>query len=81
MRPELYQQIMIVKDVSQAGLQRGDLAMLVDYVPHPQGGEEGVVLEVFNILGESLRVVTIPVSAIAALQADYLPVVRPLLSA
>lgn len=81
MRPELYQQIMIVKDVPQAGLQRGDLAMLVDYVPHPQGGEEGVVLEVFNILGESLRVVTIPVSAIAALQADYLPVVRPLLSA
>jgi hypothetical protein len=72
---------MIVKDVPQAGLQRGDLAMLVDYIPHPQGGEEGVVLEVFNILGESLRVVTIPVSAIAVLQADYLPVVRPLLSA
>lgn len=76
-----YQQIMIMKDVPQAGLQQGDLAMLVDYIPHPRGGEEGVVLEVFNILGESLRVVTVPVSAIGVLQADYLPVVRPLLSA
>jgi hypothetical protein len=81
MKPELYQQIMIVRDSREAGLQRGDLAMLVDYVPHPHGGEEGAVLEVFNILGESLRVVTVPVSAIATLQADYLPVARPLLPA
>jgi len=72
---------MLIDDVPQAALQRGDLAVLLEYVPHPRGGEEGVVLEVFNILGESLRVVTVPVSAIGVLQADYLPVVRPLLSA
>ncbi|HUN05771.1 MAG TPA: hypothetical protein PLQ56_04200 [Aggregatilineales bacterium] len=81
MKPELYQQVMLIDDVPQAALQRGDLAVLLEYVPHPRGGEEGVVLEVFNILGESLRVVTVPVSAIGVLQADYLPVVRPLLSA
>ncbi|MHB8629513.1 MAG: DUF4926 domain-containing protein [Aggregatilineales bacterium] len=78
MRPELYQQIAMSLDVPEVQLKRGDLAMLVDYVPHPHGGEEGAVLEIFNVLGESIRVATVPVSAIEALRPDQMPSVRPL---
>ena len=78
MKPELYQQIALTRDVPEAGLRHGDLAMLVDYVPHPRGGEEGAVLEIFNILGESIRVATVPVSAIEILRPDQMPSVRSL---
>jgi hypothetical protein len=81
MKPERFQQVMLRQDVPAAGLQRGDLAVLVDMVPHPQGGEEGAVLEVFNLRGDSLRVVTVPISAITTLGAEYLPAARPLISA
>jgi hypothetical protein len=36
------------------------LAILLDYVPYPEGGEQGCVVEVFNALGESITVVTVP---------------------
>lgn len=52
--------------------------MLIDYVPHPRGGEEGAVLEVFNAVGESITVVVVPGSAIATLRADQVPAVRVL---
>ena len=39
-------------------------------------GEAGAILEVFNVLGESIDVVTVPVSAIAPLTADQIPAVR-----
>ena len=44
------------------------MAVLVDYVPHPEGGEEGCVLEVFNALGESLAVVAVRESEVEALR-------------
>jgi hypothetical protein len=33
-------------------------------VPHPNNGEQGCVLEVFNVTGESIAVVIVPVSDI-----------------
>lgn len=76
MRPDLFQRVVLNKDVPDEQLQQGDLAWLVDYVPHPTGGEEGAVLELFNVMGESIRVVVVPVSAIAPLRADLIPTAR-----
>jgi hypothetical protein len=78
MKLDLYQQVVVVRNVAEANLKQGDVATLVDYVPHPSGGEEGAVLEVFNAIGESVAVVTVPVSAISPLSADQLPTVRNL---
>ena len=78
MKLDLYQEVALVRDVPEAGLRAGDVAVLVDYVPHPAGGEEGAILEVFNAVGESIAVVTAPASAIAQLRADQVPSVRPL---
>jgi hypothetical protein len=79
MTMELYQEVSLTRDLPDKHLRKGDVAVLVDYVPHPTGGELGAILEIFNAVGESVGVVTIPISAIAPLRADQLPAVRPVL--
>jgi hypothetical protein len=78
MRLNLYQEVAITRDVPEEELKAGDVAMLIDYVLHPCGGEEGAILEVFNAVGETISVVTVPASAIAPLRADQVPAVRML---
>ena len=81
MKLELYQEVALLNDVPEASLRAGDVAMWVDAVPHPTGGETGAVLEVYNALGESIGVVTVPLSAIAPLRSDQVPAVRTLTQA
>jgi hypothetical protein len=75
-KPELYQRVVLKRDIPEEGLKQGDLAWLVDYVEHPAGGEDGAVLELFNVLGDSIAVVTVPASAIGILRADFIPSAR-----
>ncbi len=81
MTVELYQEIALNRDFPASNLHRGDIATLVDYVPHPSGDEEGAVLEVFNALGESVSVVTVPISSIDTLQPNDLLSIRRLAQA
>ena len=78
MKPELYQRVALARDFPEYQLQRGDVATLIDYVPHPNGGEKGCVLEVFNAIGESIRVSVVPESAVEPLRADEVMAVRSL---
>jgi hypothetical protein len=80
MSSELYAQVALRCDLKARNLKRGDVATVVDRVPHPTGGEDGYVLEVFNALGESIAVVTVPASDIEALREDEVFAVRPLAS-
>ena len=68
MRLKLYQEVAITRDISDENLKAGDVAVLIDYVSHPGGGEEGAILEVFNAVGESIGVATVPAAAIAPLR-------------
>jgi len=77
---ELYEQIALRQDVPDYGLKQGDIATLVEYVPHPTGGEEGCILEVFNAVGDSIAVITVPISVIEPLQADEILTIRSLVS-
>jgi hypothetical protein len=81
MKPTLYAEVALTRDIPAEKLQAGDIGVLVEYVTHPTGGEEGAVLEIFNAIGESIALVTVPVSAIAPLSADQVPTVRPRLVA
>jgi hypothetical protein len=76
MKPNLYQRVVLTRDLPEENLCKGDLARLIDYVLHPAQGEESAVLELFNIMGDSIAVVTVSVSAIAALSANLVPVAR-----
>ena len=78
---ELYTQISLKQDFPKYNLKKGDIATFIDTVPHPQGGEEGYVLEVFNALGESISTVIVPKSAVAPLRSDEILSVRSLIEA
>ena len=78
MKLELYQEVALTRDLPEHRLRAGDIATLVDFVPHPAGGEDGCVLEVYNAVGESIAVVAVPISAVSALRADEILSVRSL---
>ncbi len=67
---ELYQYVALSRDLLEHKLKQGDVAMLIDYVTHPSGGEDGYILEVFNAIGDSMRVLTIPISAVEKLPSE-----------
>ncbi len=81
MKPELFQRVVVNRDMPEEGLKKGDVAWLIDYLEQTADGEEGCVLEVFNALGESIHVVAVPVSTIEPLRADQVPAVRSLAQA
>lgn len=75
---KLYEQVALRRDFPEHNLKQGDIATLVEYVPHPDGGEEGCILEIFNAIGDSIAVIVVPVSAIEPLHADEILNVRML---
>jgi hypothetical protein len=77
-QPALYDRVAIARDLDAHGLKRGDVATVVDTVPHPAGGPTGLVLEVTNALGESLQVVVVTPADIEPLRANEVLAVRPL---
>jgi hypothetical protein len=77
-KPDLYTDVILTRDVPEARLKVGDIAILIDYLDHPQGGEPGCILEVFNVLGESIDVITVPLSAVESPRADQVPSARTL---
>lgn len=78
MRASMFERVALKQNVDGHWLRAGDVAYLVDYVPHPSGGERGCVLEVFNAVGESIATVTVPESSVEPLEADEVLSVRRL---
>ena len=74
---QLFEDIVLAKDISEKGLRQGDVATIIDHHPVADG-EDGYSLEIFNALGETIAVVTVAESAIAPLTAEGVFSVRPL---
>ena len=64
---ELYQRVVLNADQPQYNFKKGDVGTLIDTVPHPTGGEDGYILEIFNAKGESVSVITVSQSQVAPL--------------
>ena len=75
---DLYQYVALSRDIPEYNLKQGDVAMLIDYVTHPSGGEDGYILEVFNAVGDSLAVLTVTISTVSKLPSEAVLSVRPL---
>ena len=75
---ELYSQVALARDVPEQGLCRGDIATVVESLAatDASGGERGYILEVFNAIGETIAVVTVPISAVEPLHANEVLSVR-----
>ncbi len=79
MKLKLYQRVALARDLPEHGLQKGDVAVIVEHLPATPAseGEEGYALEVFNALGETIDVVIVPASAVTPVSEDEILHVRP----
>ena len=64
-----FQQVALAKDIPENNLRRGDLATIVEIHP-ANGGEVAYSIEIFNALGETIAVTTVPESALEELTAN-----------
>jgi len=77
MKIDLFKRVALRVDIPEHKLRKGDVATIVEHLPG-QGCEDGYALEVFNAVGETIAVITVPESAVEPLTADTIPSVRPL---
>ena len=77
MKFELYKDVVLTRDLPKERLKHGDIVKLVE---HHVGRdrEDGYSAEVFNALGETLTVITVPESALEPLREDEVCCVRAL---
>ena len=77
MKLELFKRVALRIDIPEHRLRKGDVATIVEHLPAKKG-EDGYALEVFNAVGDTIAVVTVPASAVEPLTPDKIPSVRPL---
>ena len=80
MKLELYQDVVLTRDVPNHRLRRGDLVKLVDHHV-ARDGSEGYSIEVFNALGETIAVTAVPESALESRREDEILCARVLRAA
>ena len=77
MKCELYKDVVLRRDVPEERLKRGDIVKLVEHHV-ARDGEDGYSAEVFNAIGDTLAVITVPESALEPLREDEVCCVRSL---
>jgi len=74
---DLYTDVALKCDVPEHRLRRRDIVKLVDHHVAPDG-TEGYSIEVFNALGETIAVTSVPASALETLRQDEVLCARTL---
>lgn len=74
---QLFEEVVLLADIPEKGLRRGDVATIVEYHPATEA-EDGYTLEVFNALGDTIAIITVAESAIEPLTEDEIFAVRSL---
>lgn len=69
MNLELFKDFKLACDLPQHRLKRGDIVKPVDHHVAPDG-TYGYSIEVFNALGDTIAITTVPASALEALRED-----------
>lgn len=77
MKFELYTDVALTCDVPEHRLRRGDIVKLVEHHIAPVD-TEGYSIEVFNAVGDTIAVTTVPTSALEALREDEVLCARAL---
>jgi len=74
MKLELYKEAAFARDVPDRGIKKGDVATVIDYLDDP---EPGYALEVFDALGDTVDVVSVPEYYLEPIRHDERLQVRP----
>ena len=77
MKYKIFQQVALARDIPDKKLQRGDVATIVECHPAKKG-ESGYTIEVFNAVGDTIVVTTVPESSLQGLTAGEILHIRPL---
>ena len=80
MKFELYIDAALTRDLPEDGLCVGDVVKIVDHHPVP-GGEDGYSIEVFNAVGDTIAVTSVPESWLEPLLSNEVFSVRRLATA
>ena len=80
MKFELYKDVVLARDLPEYRLKRGDIMKPVEHHLAPDG-TEGYSAEVFNALGDTLTIITVPDSALEPLREDEVLCARVLAAA
>ena len=81
MKFPLYSRVALTVDLPAEGIRRGDVATFVEHHADPAPDiEPGYSVEVFNAIGETLAVLTLPESNLESLRRDEVLSVRSLAS-
>lgn len=73
----LFEEVVLLEDITEKGLKKGDVATIVEHHPVADG-EDGYSLEAFNALGETIAVFTVSESAFEPLTENEIFSVRSL---
>jgi hypothetical protein len=74
---KLFEEVVLTKDIPKRGLRKGDVVTIVERHP-ASDGEDGYSLELFNALGDTIAVITVPESAIKPLTVNEIFSIRSL---
>ena len=66
---QLYTDAVLTRDLAKHDLCAGDVVKIIDHHPVP-GGEDGYSIEVFNALGDTIAVTSVPLSALESLSEN-----------
>ena len=80
MKFELYKEVVLLKNIPDLGLKKGDVATVVEHHPSDTS-TNGYTLEVFNAIGDTIAVVTISETDIEPLRESEVLSVRTIESA
>lgn len=72
---QLYTDAVLTRDIPEHDLRAGDVVKVIDYHPM-RGGEDGYSIEVFNALGQTVAVTSMPESSIEPLQENEVYCIR-----
>ena len=75
---EMYGDVILTRDVPEDGLRTGDVGTVVEHHVVPGVSEEGYSVEFFDMTGNTVAVVALPVSALRAPTQTDRPAVRAL---
>ena len=73
---DMFADIILTRDIPELGLRVGDVGTIVERHLVPDGREEGYSVEFFNMTGNTVAVVTVPVSALRPPTPADRPAVR-----
>ncbi|NOZ60683.1 MAG: DUF4926 domain-containing protein [Calditrichaeota bacterium] len=77
MKYELFKEVSLAKDMPEKGLKKGDVATIVEYHPG-DNSPDGYTLEVFNVFGDTIAIVTVSEDDIEPLKENEIFTARTL---